>query len=386
MILSQNQNAFKYWTPIAYSRLLLYTTTYILRTTLRYALGRTPKGQSLLAACTIQILKLIMGLDVVNIDQGRKLMSLSLDFQHLKKGTYLQSSKEKWATKVQGENWNGYWIPFKDQSSKASLKAALKANTPSTDIGAGCDLVVFAIHGGGMVMGDAFMFLANYRAWMKELQIKYGIKIGVLSVEYSLSPEVPFPGALNECVAAYRHLVERQGVDPRKIVMAGDSAGGNLCLATALKLRDTYPNVGLPAGQVLFSPWVMCPQPLKDSPHDYITNNGGHIFMEAYTQNLAKVQTSHFAAPICAATLEGMPRMLIFIGGVEMLRPSIERFIEKAVAEGVKIEFYIKDGMAHDYALIEDISSPKIVKEADEIIGKFIASIRDQYVNGSQAI
>ncbi|KAF9152695.1 hypothetical protein BGX21_005055, partial [Mortierella sp. AD011] len=146
MNLSKNQNALKYWSPIAYTRFFLYTTAYILRTSIRHVLGRSPKGQSLLAAYTIQIIKLIMGLEVVNLKQGRKLMNLLLEMGHLKNGTFLQSSKDKWATKVNGQGWNGYWIPFKDQSSKKSLQAALKANTNSADVGAGCDIVVMGIH------------------------------------------------------------------------------------------------------------------------------------------------------------------------------------------------------------------------------------------------
>ncbi|KAF9356799.1 hypothetical protein BGX26_004713 [Mortierella sp. AD094] len=364
MIVSQNQNAFKYWH---------------LPTSLEQRFAMPLAGH-------LRILKLVMGVDILNIYQGRTLMNFTVQYVHLKHGTFLQSSKDQWATKVHGKGWKGHWIPFKDQSSKKSLQAAHQAKTSVADIGAGCDLVVLAIHGGGMVMGDSLMFLTNYRAWMKELQSKHGIKIGLLSVEYSLSPETPYPGALNECVAAFRHLVEEQGIDPRRIVLAGDSAGGNLCLTTTLKLRDEYSHLGAPAGQVLFSPWVMCPQPLKDNMDDFISNNGGQIFTEAYTQNLAKVQTSQYAAPIRAATLAGLPRMLIFIGGVETLRPSIERFVEKAAADGVQLEVHTKEGMAHDYALLKDISSTKIFNEANEIVGNFMAKIRDEYVTGSVAL
>lgn len=189
-----------------------------------------------------------------------------------------------------------------------------------------------------------------------------------------------YPGALNECVAAYRHLVEHQGIDPKRIVMAGDSAGGNLCLTTALKIRDEYSHLGMPAAQVLFSPWVMCPKPVKDSPDDYITNVGGRNFMEAYTHNLAKIQTSPYASPIRALTLTGMPKMLIMVGGVESLRPSIESFAAKAQAEDVDVQLVVKDGRAHDYALIEEISGPKVIREAEEIIGHFVAKIRDAYI------
>ncbi|KAF9955169.1 hypothetical protein BGZ72_003976 [Mortierella alpina] len=377
---SVNQNAFKFWRPIAYSRLVLYICANILHSTGRYILGRTPKGQGLLEGYTIQILRLIMSIKVVNIAQARTLMSIANGISHLRKGTFTQSSKDQWATKVKGKGWEGFWIPFKDQLNKTQMKQDLAKKVSAADIGAGCDIVMFAIHGGGMVMGDALMFLGNYRSWMKEMQKNHNLKIGVLSVEYTLSPEAPYPGALNECVAAYRHLIEHQGIDPRRIVMCGDSAGGNLCLATALKIRDAYPHIGLPAGQVLFSPWVMCPKPVKDSPDDYITTVGGHLCLEAYTQNLAKVQTSHYASPIRAPTLAGMPRMLIFIGGVEMLRPSIESFVFKATAEGVDVTTILKENQAHDYALIEEIAGRKNVHEADTAIGKFVAHIRDEYI------
>ncbi|KAG0216743.1 hypothetical protein BGX31_000494 [Mortierella sp. GBA43] len=378
---TQDQNSFKFWGPIAYSRFLLYTTGLILRHTVRHIFGRTPKGQKLLQGYLIQMLKLVMGASVLNIQQSRTMMSLSVDTViHLSNGTFLQTSKDKWALKTKGQGWEGFWIPFRDQSTKARQKMDLERKVSPSDIGSGCDIVMFAIHGGGMVMGDALMFLGNYRAWMKELHAKYNIKIGILSVEYTLSPEAPYPGALNECVAAYKHLIENVCIDPRRIVMCGDSAGGNLCLTTALKLRDDYPDIGLPAGQVLFSPWVMCPKPLKNSPDDYITVRGGHMFAEAYTQNLAKHQTSPYCSPISAPTLAGMPRMLVFVGGVETLRPSIERFVEKATADGVDLEVHLKEGQAHDYALLPDIAGHKNVAEATQIIGRFVADIRNRYL------
>ncbi|KAF9197161.1 hypothetical protein BGZ49_002557, partial [Haplosporangium sp. Z 27] len=199
-----------------------------------------------------------------------------------------------------------------------------------------------------------------------------------------LSPENPFPGALDECVAAYRYLVEQQNIDPRKIVFCGDSAGANLCLTTSLKIRDEYPHIGLPGAHVLFSPYVMSPDPIKDSMDDYITNNGCRIYTEAYTQNLPKYLTSQFTMPTRANSLAGLPHMLVFVGGVETLRPSIEKFIEKARSDGLDLEVHVKDGMAHDYALVQDVSGPKIIKEANEIIGKFMAAARNRYVEESK--
>src|SRR5690606_33259783 len=72
-------------------------------------------------------------------------------------------------------------------------------------------------------------------------------------IDYRLAPEHPFPAALEDAIAAYRWLLER-GNDPKRIVIAGDSAGGGLTVATALKLRDE--GVPLPAALLVFSPWL----------------------------------------------------------------------------------------------------------------------------------
>ncbi|KAF9576711.1 hypothetical protein EC968_005484 [Mortierella alpina] len=363
--ITANQDALKFW---------------CVKIALRYVLGRTPEGQGLLEGYAIQILRAAMSLKVVNLTQARELTALNNAIVHFRNGTFRQSSKDKWATKVRGKGWEGFWIPFKDQLEKTKLKQDLAKRVSVADIGAGCDIVMFAIHGGGMVVGDALMFLRSYQSWMKEMQKNHHLKIGVLSIEYSLSPETPYPGALNQCVAAYIHLIEYQGIDPRRVVMCGDSAGGNLCLTTALKIRDVYPHIGLPAGQVLFSPWVMGPKPLRNSIDDYICAEAVHSCMMAYTQNLAKVQTSHYASPIRAPTLAGMPRMLIFVGGVETLRPSIESFVFKATADGVDATTILKENQAHAYPLIEEIAGRRNVQEADAAIGKFVATIRDQYI------
>ncbi|KAG0315751.1 hypothetical protein BGZ99_007281, partial [Dissophora globulifera] len=356
---------------------------YILKTAIRHVFGRTPKGQLLPEGITSQILTLIMGDKIFNVAQSRAMMSESNKTVHAKNGTLAQADKDKWALKVEGQGWNGFWIPYKDQSSEERLKADLEKKLSPVDVGAGCDIVMFAIHGGGMIYGEALMFLSNYRSWMKELQVNHKIKIGFLSVEYSLAPETPYPGALNECVAAYKHLVEYYGVDPRRIVMCGDSAGANLCLTSVLKLRDDSPHINLPAGQVLISPWVMCPKPVKTSPHDYITTNGLCLFMDAYTQGQTEALTSPYVSPIGAPTLKGMPRMMIFIGGVETLRPSIEDFIQKATADGVDVQYEVKQGKVHDYALIEEVAGAKTVQEATQSIGRFVAQTQERYTGVS---
>ncbi|KAG0234668.1 hypothetical protein BGW42_006288 [Actinomortierella wolfii] len=356
----------------------LAQATGVLKTTVRHILGRTPKEQGLLASLTIVVLRLVMGGKVLPIHHARKMLKLCGAGGRIKSGLLTEKARAQWAHPVAYPGqWRGYWIPYREQKLKGPVPKIATA-----DVGTGCDIVMLAFHGGGMVMGDALLWLPNYKQWIKLMKEKHGIKLGILTIEYSLSPEARYPVAIEECVAAYRYLVQVQGVDPRRIVMCGDSAGANLCLSTGLRIRDEYPQLGLPAGQVLYSPWVISPEPLKDSADDYIVASGEDYFLHAYAEGQAKNLASHYAgsSPMSAQTFAGLPRMLCYVGGVESLRPSIEQFIAKAKADGVTIQVELKEGMPHDYALIEQISGSKVVQEADQIMAQFVAKIHGEFV------
>jgi len=115
-----------------------------LRSTVRHVFGRTPKGQTLLEGYTVQILRLMMSVKVINIHQARKMMEFTTSITHLRSGTFSQKSKDQWATKIKGKGWEGFWIPFQDQLNKTK---AASPKVSAADIGAGCDIVMFAIHG-----------------------------------------------------------------------------------------------------------------------------------------------------------------------------------------------------------------------------------------------
>ncbi|KAF9400319.1 hypothetical protein BGZ94_005504, partial [Podila epigama] len=132
--------------PAPVLTLFFYHTivAYVLRSTVRRLFGRTPKGQTLLQGYTIQALRLVMSSKVTNIRQSRILMNVSTSIVHLHTGTFTQKSKDRWATKVDGKGWTGYWIPFQDQVNKT--KPVVQRKLTAADIGAGCDIVMFAIH------------------------------------------------------------------------------------------------------------------------------------------------------------------------------------------------------------------------------------------------
>ena len=120
--------------------------------------------------------------------------------------------------------------------------------------GAADEKVLLFLHGGGWVLGSSY----SHRPLSAALGKATGMR--VLSINYRLAPEHPFPAGLEDCTKAYQWLL-RQGFKPSDIVIAGDSAGGNLTLATILKLREKA--IPFPKGAVCFSPrpapvWHLC--------------------------------------------------------------------------------------------------------------------------------
>ncbi|KAF9904606.1 hypothetical protein EC991_002534 [Linnemannia zychae] len=304
-------------------------------------------------------------------------MSTCLKMIDFRNGLGSEAKRAKWAAPVQGQGWQGYWIPFQDQDvpkERKKSKGDEEVNVPkAVPVGAGCDIVLLAVHGGGFIDGKATMFLDYFRKLMKSVQQNQNVKIGVLSVEYGLSPENPFPTALNEITAAYHDLVKKHGVDSKRIIIFGDSAGGNLCLSTSLKLRDAHPELGSPAGHVLICPWVRSPEPLQSSLYDLVNAAGCEMFVEAYTQNKPEALSSPYTSPFNSTTLQGLPPMLVFMGGVEILRPSIEQFVERARSEGgVDVKTVVGEGRSHNYFLLNVISTKEDREVSYRAIGEFV--------------
>ena len=170
------------------------------------------------------------------------------------------------------------------------------------------------------MVGHPIMFGPQYAKIMHEVA-QSGRRAVVFAVDYSLSPAFPFPKALNECVAAYKYLLHTLHVSPRRIVLAGDSAGGNLVITTSLVLRDQ--REPLPAALVLVSPWVS----LDATTPSYRRNEGYDILSlsflrekrEAYLQGRP---VTPLASPIMA-DLAGLPPALIFAGGRELFHDDI---------------------------------------------------------------
>ncbi|WP_160718924.1 alpha/beta hydrolase [Bacillus sp. USDA818B3_A] len=226
--------------------------------------------------------------------------------------------------------------------------------------------VILYLHGGGY----AFCSANTHRPLAARIGKAAGVK--VLFPEYRLAPEHPFPAAIEDSVNVYRWLLS-QGYAAEDIMFAGDSAGGGLCLATALVLRDQ--NEPLPAGIVCLSPWV----DLTSSGESYQKNGEVDPYLslravkEAARLYAGAEPLDHPLISPVFADLTGLPPILIQSGTHEILQSDAMMLEAKARDAGVKVSLQVWDGMWHVWQISGDIL-PEAKKSTREI-GRFIRKV-----------
>jgi monoterpene epsilon-lactone hydrolase len=223
------------------------------------------------------------------------------------------------------------------------------------------DCVVLYLHGGGYVIGS----LVTHRSLVARVGRASGAR--ALSVDYRLAPEHPYPAAVEDATAAYRFLLE-QGVAPSKIVVAGDSAGGGLTLATLLSLRDA--GTPLPAAGVCMSPWADL-----EGTGDSATSADDPLIELDGLREMGKQYVGGGAMrdPLCAplyADYTGLPPLLIQVGTRELLLDDSRRVAERARGAGVDVVLEEEEGLIHVWQMFPD-DVPES-KAAVERIGAFI--------------
>jgi acetyl esterase/lipase len=208
--------------------------------------------------------------------------------------------------------------------------------------------ILFYIHGGGFTAGSA----AAYRGLSSHLSASTGCR--VLAVDYRWAPEEPFPAALDDCVVGYHWLVTAGSAAPRNVVLAGDSAGGNLVVAMLLALKQG--GDALPAAGV-------CVSPIFDLAltGDSVTTRAMRDPM-ILASSLQKCSTAYrgnsdprnpLMSPLYG-DLSGLPPLLLQCGSEEMLRDDSVRLAARAKAAGVDVTFEEWDEMIHVWHLFAD--------------------------------
>ncbi|MFQ5563858.1 MAG: alpha/beta hydrolase [Parvularculaceae bacterium] len=230
--------------------------------------------------------------------------------------------------------------------------------------GVRAQLTVLYLHGGGYVFCSPRTHRSLTCAMAREFPAE------LFSLDYRLAPEHPFPAAVEDARAAYEWLLDG-GVDPARLAVAGDSAGGGLALALLVALRDE--GRSLPSCAVLYSPWTdlaMTGASLEENDaSDVLFRADGICEAPAKYLNGADPKTP-LISPLYA-DLSGLPPLLAFASASEVLRDDSTRLVERAKSAGVDAKLVLRDGLAHVWPVFQGW-----FPEAREALGETASFVR----------
>ena len=221
---------------------------------------------------------------------------------------------------------------------------------------------VLHIHGGGMVAGSARMAAVSAPA------IIHAIDAVVVSVEYRLAPETPFPGPQEDCYAAMAWLfdhAEELGADPARILIMGESAGGGLAAALALMARDRQKY--RPAGQVLIVPMLDHRTGAEDDAYRNPVTGEFVWTREANQVGWKALQGSYavddarkgWFSPALAEDLSHLPPTYIVAGALDLFLDEDLEYARRLVASRVPVELNLYAGAPHGFQLMENADVSK---------------------------
>lgn len=248
-------------------------------------------------------------------------------------------TSDVYVTRKRFDNLAGKLRLAKGVNVKNDTVAGLPAEWLTPE-GASSDTVLLYWHGGAYLMGSC----RSHHAMVSHIASAAGIR--ALLPEYRLSPEHRFPAALDDAVKLYRQLLA-DGVPPQKIVVAGDSAGGNLAVAMLLALR--HGGDPMPKATVLLSPWL----DLAGTGESMVTRKDKDPLFKpedlpAVVERFCDVSDlkNPMVSPVYA-NAAGLPETLIQVGDDEILLSDSQRFADNIRAAGGKVHLDVWPGMWH---------------------------------------
>jgi acetyl esterase len=203
-------------------------------------------------------------------------------------------------------------------------------------------------HGGGFVLGN----LDSHDGICRKLAL--AADCAVLAVDYRLAPEHRFPAAVDDALAAVRWAAAAAGglgIDPARIAVGGDSAGGNLAAVTALRIRDEGGPVL--AAQLLVYPVTTHYDPptgsqIENGDGYFLTRQGLKWFLDQYLPDDTARRHPHFAL-LSVPDLGRLPPAWVVTAEYDPLRDEGEAYAERLRASGIAVELHRHDGMIHGF-------------------------------------
>lgn len=202
---------------------------------------------------------------------------------------------------------------------------------------------IIYLHGGGFVHGSTRVYLQHIIRTAKMCNAQ------VLSIDYPLAPEHPYPAALDNIVKAWMYLLSQNSVDPKQTVFMGESAGGSLALGSSLRLRDA--NLALPGAIVLLSPALdmsLTGESMASREKRELILSRQKIEWYADMYVGKALRTGPYISPV-TANLHDLPPLLVHVGTEEMLYSDSSTIAEHAKRDGVACELFAGEGMWHGW-------------------------------------
>ena len=250
-------------------------------------------------------------------------------------------------------------------------KVAVRAYRPV--LGETLPALVF-FHGGGWTIGD----LDTHDVLCRQLAA--GARCAVFSVDYRLAPEQPFPAAVEDCFFATEYVClhsKELGIDPARVAVGGDSAGGNLAAVVALMARD---KAGPPlSGQLLIYPATdqRCAFPSHERNGEgyLLTRDAIRFFRAGYLPNPAD-RTDWRASPLLAASHAGLPPAFVLTAGYDPLVDEGRAYAERLAAAGVPVAYKEYGDMVHGFILfggVLDVANAAVTECCEHLRRRFFA-------------
>ena len=234
------------------------------------------------------------------------------------------------------------------------------------------------IHGGGMISCDVEMFSPQIAQYVADSGVQQ------FSVDYRLAPEHPAPVAVHDCYAGLEWLVSHAkelNVDPARIGVMGDSAGGGLAAGTCLRARDQGLSPPV-AKQILVYPMLddrTTTRYSEDWPIHAFLNwkfKDNILAWNAYVGDdkagKPEADISHYAAPARARSVEGLPPTYIDVGSLDLFRDECLEYASRLAAADIEVEFHLYPGVPHGFESAGDIP---VVKRARENRARAVKSL-----------